>query len=163
MDTTIMRGYRPGAIGTIAALHSMYYAQNWDLGAFFEAKVATELAQFVTAADDTRDGLWLALTGERIVGSVAIDGSAAATAGVRLRWFIVDPAGQGHGLGRRLLSTAIEFCDAHGYSRVYLTTFAGLDAARHLYEQVGFRLEHEAEDRSWGRLLREQRFVRKGR
>jgi GNAT superfamily N-acetyltransferase len=63
-------------------------------------------------------------------------------------------------LGRRLLTEAVQFCDACGYPRVYLTTFAGLEAARHLYEQVGFCLEHEQEDTTWGHPLREQTFVR---
>jgi GNAT superfamily N-acetyltransferase len=160
MDIILHHGNRPGAIGTIAALHGTYYAHTWGLGVFFEAKVARDLAAFVLDADPARDGLWLALVGEQIVGSVAIDGAAANRDGARLRWFIVDPACRGAGLGRRLLAEAMQFCDARGYPRVYLTTFVGLDATRHLYEQVGFRLEHEHEDTTWGHPLHEQTFVR---
>ena len=32
------------------------------------------------------------------------------------------------------------FCRDRGYVRVYLTTLPGLDAARRLYEECGFRL-----------------------
>jgi GNAT superfamily N-acetyltransferase len=160
MDMSLHQGYLPGAIGTVAALHGTYYARTWNLGAFFEAKVARDLAAFVLEADPPWGSLWLGLAEEHIVGSVAIDGATATTNGARLRWFIVDPACQGRGLGRRLLTEAIQFCDARGYARPYLTTFAGLDAARHLYERVGFHLEQEHEDTTWGHLLREQTFVR---
>ena len=34
-----------------------------------------------------------------------------------------------------------------GFQRVYLTTFAGLNAARHLYEHYGFRLCGEEDGR----------------
>jgi len=38
------------------------------------------------------------------------------------------------------MQAAMEFCDAQQFKRVYLTTFAGLTSARHLYEKHGFRL-----------------------
>ena len=43
-----------------------------------------------------------------------------------------------------------------GYA--YLTTFAGLDAARRLYEEIGFTLTSEHADTTWGVPLNEQRF-----
>ena len=41
---------------------------------------------------------------------------------------------------------------------VYLTTFAGLAAARRLYEEIGFTLTSEHADTTWGVPLNEQRF-----
>ena len=38
------------------------------------------------------------------------------------------------------------------------TTFAGLDAARHLYERAGFVLCQESEGDHWGRTVMEQTF-----
>ena len=38
-------------------------------------------------------------------------------------------------------------------------TFTGLDAARRMYEARGFRLVEETEAQSWGKSVREQRFV----
>jgi hypothetical protein len=43
---------------------------------------------------------------------------------------------------------------------VYLTTFAGLDPARHLYEKWGFNLIEEEENNSWGVSMKEQMFER---
>ena len=67
-------------------------------------------------------------------------GRKAEREGAHLRWFILDPHYQGQEIGRRLMNEAMSFCKQRGFRRVYLTTFAGLNAARHLYEQAGFRL-----------------------
>jgi hypothetical protein len=53
----------------------------------------------------------------------------------------------------------MDFCRQRGYASVYLWTFAGLDAARHLYENQGFRFAEEKEDRTWGEPVTEQKFV----
>ncbi|MBI5931128.1 MAG: GNAT family N-acetyltransferase [Chloroflexi bacterium] len=157
-DITIHRGYLPGAIGRITELHGTYYAPRWGLGLFFEAKVGSGLAEFMGRYDEAHDGLWLALDGEVIIGGIVIDGLKAATEGARLRWFIIDPAYQGRGVGRRLMGVAVDFCRASHFKRVYLTTFAGLDSARHLYEQVGFRLIEQEVGDQWGTVLTEQKF-----
>ena len=82
----------------------------------------------------------------------------AETEGAHLRWFILDSGCQGQGIGRRLLTEALRHCRRQGFRRVYLWTFAGLDAARHLYESAGFRLCRELEGRQWGVVVQEQMF-----
>jgi len=57
-----------------------------------------------------------------------------------------------------LLTAALQFCQARRYDRVYLWTFEGLDAARHLYEKSGFRLVHQQRGAQWGTEVNEQRF-----
>src|SRR4051812_47472012 len=120
-EIELTTGYRPGVIGRIAELHGTYYAKHWNLGLYFEAKVATEVAAFVSRYDAQRDGLWAACDGEKIVGAVFIDGGDANGEGARLRWFILDPAYQGRGIGNRLMQAATAFCDQRGYKRTYLT------------------------------------------
>jgi len=152
----VVPGWLPGAVGAVAALHGRYYAREHGFGVRFEAKVAAECAEFCPRIDPTRDGLWLLVDGGRIAGSVAIDGSGPDAA--HLRWFIVDDEMRGRGLGRRLIEAAMGLCRRAGHRSVYLTTFAGLDAARALYEQHGFRLVAEADGETWGTRVREQRF-----
>jgi len=159
MTPTIRKGYRPGAIGRIVALHAAYYHREFDFGLAFESRVARELAEFCERHDDDRDGLWLALREGTIQGSIAIDGLHAAEDGAHLRWFICSDDVRGAGIGRALLSSAIAFCQAKRYRRVYLWTFAGLDAARHLYERSGFRLVHQQRGTQWGVEVDEQRFL----
>ena len=159
MTVTISEGYEPGCIGRITTLHTSYYAKSHGFGVEFEAKVATELSQLCINYVAGRDGLWLARAPE-IEGSIVIDGSHANDRGAHLRWFITSDALRGRGAGRALLEQALAFSDARGYRKVYLWTFAGLGAARHLYESVGFRLVQQREGNTWGVLVNEQRFER---
>src|SRR5260370_1114449 len=57
----IHSGYIPGAIGRVVELHATYYAQQWSFGLFFEAKVATNLASFLSRFDEKHDGFWIAV------------------------------------------------------------------------------------------------------
>ena len=157
MTTNLIAGYLPGAIGRIVELHGAYYHRQAGFGAFFEAKVACELAEFLGRCDGERDGLWLLNDGGRIEGSIALDGRDAA-AGAHLRWFIVADGKRGQGFGNALLTAAIGLCRQRRYERAYLWTFAGLTAARHLYEKHGFRLAEERPGQQWGTEVLEQRF-----
>lgn len=153
-------GYCPGAIGRVAEMHAAYYHRHWGFGLFFEAKVAKELSEFLCRFDARRDGFWTLLSDGLVEGAIAIDGSKAAGEGAHLRWFIVSPDLKGRGLGRRLIAEAVAFCDQSAYPRIGLWTFAGLDAARHLYEAFGFHLVSQQEGGQWGTRVVEQRFER---
>ncbi len=143
MNDIELCGYVPGAIGRVAELHAAYYHQHWNFGLFFEAKVATELSEFLSRFDQTRDGFWTACLNNSVEGSIAIDGSKAATDGAHLRWFILSEKTRGQGIGNRLMRAAVSFCKEKKITRVYLWTFEGLDAARLLYEKCGFKVVEE--------------------
>ncbi|MER2534267.1 MAG: GNAT family N-acetyltransferase [Rhizobiaceae bacterium] len=155
-----MDGYRPGCLGDIVALHARYYAREWSFGLAFEAKVATELAEFLSRMDLSRDLFVAAYDGDRLAGSIVVDVSGGGPEGAHLRWFIVSDEARGTGLGAALMGRAMHFCDAQGVRRVWLTTFRGLDAARRLYERHGFRLAGERAEDQWQGGVVEQRFVR---
>jgi DNA-binding MarR family transcriptional regulator/GNAT superfamily N-acetyltransferase len=157
----VVEGYRPGCIGDVASLHARFYAHHAGFGVFFERKVATELAAFAEGLPAQGKALWLVMEGERTHGSLVIDGDPA-TRVAHLRWFIVDDTLRGSGMGRQLMSRAMDFVDAH-YDETYLWTFKSLDAARHLYESFGFELEEEAEGTQWGTTVTEQRFTRRAK
>lgn len=151
--------YYPGVLADIAGAHARYYAQAWSFGLGFEAKVAADLAGFLVNMKQDRDLLLVAKRpDERFLGSIVIDGSDAKGRGAHLRWFIVAPEAQRTGLGKQLLDRAIGFCRERDYQHIYLYTFAGLDSAKRLYEQAGFKLVEEQEATTWGRPMREQRF-----
>jgi len=160
MLPTIHKDYVPGAIGRIVELHAHYYSQLVGFGLPFEAKVARELAEFCERYDGERDGLWLVQQDGNIEGAIAIDGAHAGHDGAQLRWFIVSDKMRGTGVGSALLTAAMDFCAARHYDRVYLWTFEGLGAARHLYEKFGFRLAHQQRGTQWGSEVNEQRFER---
>jgi GNAT superfamily N-acetyltransferase len=149
--------YVPGSIGRIVEMHATYYAKNWRFGSFFEAQVAHELGELMERFDPRRDGFWIARDGEEIVGGIVIDGSRAPET-ARLRFFIVEDGRRSAGLGEQLMRAALGFCRGAGYRSVFLTTFAGLHAARKLYERHGFVLAEERPHRNWGVEVTEQRF-----
>lgn len=153
-------GYQTGCIGRIAELHASYYSACFGFGLPFEAKVASELAQFCLQYTDGRDGLWLAIEGNVIHGSVAIDGSCFGDTGAHLRWFITSSEARGQGVGSRLLGAALDFCQERHNGKAYLWTFDELHAARRLYERYGFKLERTQRGAQWGKEVNEQLFAR---
>jgi GNAT superfamily N-acetyltransferase len=159
VDDIEFQGYIPGAIGRIAELHGTYYHRHWGFGLFFEARVAKELSEFLARFDKARDGFWTLCSRGRVEGAVAIDGIQADSEGAHLRWFIISSKLRGKGFGHDLLEKALAFCRDKGYHRIYLCTFEGLDAARHLYEKFGFRLHETHEGTQWGSKVNEQTFV----
>ncbi len=154
----ITSGYSPGTIGRITELHSTYYFDHWRFGLYFEAKVANELSEFFQRYDSSRDGIWIATMNSRVEGSVVIDGIHAETEGAHLRWFIVADALRGKGVGKKLINSAIDFCNIKGYKKIYLWTFEGLNAARYLYENAGFKLTKQQSGAQWGTTVKEQLF-----
>ena len=153
-------GWRPGIIGDVVRLHALYYAKEWQLGAPFEAKVAAGLGAFMETYDPQVSRLFTASMADRLLGSLTIDGTAArdSAGAARLRWFVLADDARGRGIGKTLMQMAMGFLAQTQCRSCYLTTFAGLEAARMLYERHGFRLTCEAPDATWGRPLLEQRF-----
>lgn len=146
----------PGGVGRIVALHGAWYARHWGFGLPFESKVAAEAGAFAHHLPHADSRLFLAVSGQDcVLGGLALDGREAPAA--RIRWFILDEAARG-GTGRRLLRAALDFARDRHFASVWLTTFAGLDAARRLYESQGFRLVEEAPENGWGVAVCGQRF-----
>eukprot|EP01037_Dinobryon_pediforme_P020595 gene20595-21267_t len=159
----IRSGWWPGLIGWTVATHARHYHRDWAFGQLFEAKVAREMAAFFDRYDACIDATLSCVDADGSpLACVTIDGSDPLLAAgmTHLRWFIVDERARGRGLGDRLMRQAMGFVDASGARGCYLTTFRGLDAARHLYERHGFRLVAEATAATWGRDVVEQRFER---
>ena len=154
----IERDYVPGIIGRIAELHGLYYSEHWGFDLYFEAKVATELSEFLIRYHTHQDGLWIARVDGRVEGSIVIDGIRAQDEGAHLRWFILSDTLRGKGVGKSLMNEAVAFCKSKAYKKVHLWTFEGLDAARHLYESAGFKMMKQRRGVQWGTEVNEQYF-----
>ena len=157
----ITRGYAPGAIGRVVEMHGRYYSAAWNFGPHFECEVAAELAEFMGRYDPARDGFWLAWRGERIVASVTLD-HLGDEDGARVRWFVAEPGMQGSGVGRLLFDALLAFAAEPGQTRLHLWTFAGLAAARRLYDRAGFVVTEETDENDWGPVIRAQKMVWRG-
>ncbi len=156
----VREGYCSGVIASVAHLHATFYSQHYGFGSVFERKVATEMSEYMGRIDNAGNTTFSAYTGDRLMGSVSLDGEDLGEGAAHLRWFIVNPKSQGLGIGNLLLGKATAFVDSAGFDRTHLWTFRGLDAARHLYEKHGFKLVHETPGTQWGTEVFEQEFVR---
>lgn len=156
----LVQGYQTGLIARIAEMHARYYTRETGFGQRFESVVASGMADLCNRLDNPKNAIWAVMLGDLIVGSVAIDGEDMGGSTAHLRCFIVDDVVRGNGAGRRLLSAALDFVDAHGFTETHLWTFKGLSAARHLYVSFGFELSEELPGTQWGEEVMEQRFVR---
>lgn len=144
----------------MVAEHMRYYHRQWNFGQVFEATIAHGVGDFFRRYDERLDRAFWSIDGDVPVATLVVDGSdlGLETGMAHVRWFIIADAARGAGLGRRLMDEAMAFIREAGYERCYLTTFSGLDAARHLYESHGFTLTEEGEDMTWGVPILEQRF-----
>ncbi|MGH6611826.1 MAG: GNAT family N-acetyltransferase [Burkholderiaceae bacterium] len=152
----IVPAYIPGALAQSCALQTRYYARHHGFGAVFEAGRMADIGAFLDRYDASRDGVWLVVQHGCVLGSIVIDSAKRPAA--QLRWFIVDESLRGSGFGQRLMSAAMDFCRER-FTSVFLETFRGLDAARHLYEQHGFLLRTERRTTEWGPPVVAQKFV----
>jgi GNAT superfamily N-acetyltransferase len=100
--------------------------------------------------------LWVALEDEVVVGSIALRDLGAAE--VELKRMYLRPSQRGRGLGRQLLSTALDWARANSVAVVKLDTSERMDTAQRLYEAYGFRrVPGEAPRQGQRRLLYELR------
>lgn len=156
----IETGYVPTIIGRIIEMLQSHMNKHYGFGSGFESRIAGDLADFVSRLNSPQNEIWRAESGDRIVGSISIDGEDLGDGLAHLRWFVVSEEIRGGGTGHALLSRAIDFCDRRGFNEIQLWTVKGLDAARKLYESHGFKLVEEYAGDQWGAEVTEHKYVR---
>jgi putative acetyltransferase len=70
-------------------------------------------------------------------GVAPLDGGRADTCELRKMYFLKELRGMGQ--GERMIRHCLEAAKSLGYTRVYLETLTGMDAAQALYRKVGFQ------------------------
>jgi DNA-binding MarR family transcriptional regulator/N-acetylglutamate synthase-like GNAT family acetyltransferase len=149
----VLRAHQPGDMGWVVQRHGALYAEEYGFDTDFEALVASIVARFIQHLDPERERCWIAARdggGER-VGCVFLV-KASKTIG-KLRLFLVEPDARGLGIGHRLVDECIRFARAAGYRKIHLWTQSNLLAARHIYDQAGFRVVEEEPHHSYSQDL----------
>jgi GNAT superfamily N-acetyltransferase len=153
----VRTGLRPGDLGAIVELHGRLYAAEHALDARFEAGVGRTLAELVLRGfPGAREGAWIADDGGTVRGSIVLTDEGDGQG--RVRFFVLEPAARGHGLGRRLRDAALEHARAHGYARLELETFSELRTAAHLYRSAGFERVSAVPSHRWGPEILVERY-----
>jgi GNAT superfamily N-acetyltransferase len=122
-DIAIVTGYRTGAFARCIGLHARFYAAAAGFGQSFETRIAAGLSEFSGRLARPCNRIWLALRGERILGTLVIDGEDLGEGKGHLRWFILADEARGLGIGRLMLGQAVAFCDASTFAETRFLDF----------------------------------------
>jgi ribosomal protein S18 acetylase RimI-like enzyme len=146
----------PGDLSQVALLHAKIYFQEhgFDLG--FELYVMESLLEFYKQYDSEKDRVWVVEASGKLVGFLLLMHRPDNQA--QLRYFILEKAYRGRGLGRKLMSEWMDLYREKHYSSAFLYTTSGLDPAIHLYESFGFKKVYEKDSENFGVPLHEIRY-----
>jgi DNA-binding MarR family transcriptional regulator/N-acetylglutamate synthase-like GNAT family acetyltransferase len=147
----LLRPHRPGDMGWVIHRQALLYTQEYGWDETFEALIAGIAAKFIQNFDPKRERCWIAERDGEVVGSIFLVKENDEIA--KLRLLYVEKKVRGLGIGRRLILECLALARAVGYRKITLWTNDILGAARHLYEEIGFRLVKEEQHHSFGKDL----------
>lgn len=133
----LLRPQRAGDISYITQRAIVSALEEFEFGAAYEALLMRTATDFVEQFDATRDCSWIAERDGVIVGAVLV--RRARTSVARLTMLHVESQARGIGVGRRLVSEALNFARRAGYESMELELLAPMKSARFIVHAAGFR------------------------
>ena len=153
---SIRTNLQPGDLGYIIHRHGALYKQEYNYGIEFEMYVAAGLDKFYQDYNPSHERVWICEHNNTIIGFLFLVHRPHNNS--QLRYFLIEPAYRGIGLGRKLMELFFEFHRSCGYGNCYLWTTNEQKDAAALYKRFGFVLTEEKESSDFGKKLIEQRY-----
>ncbi len=155
-DITIRTRLEAGDLGYIIFLHGKIYAEEYGYSLAFESYVAQGLHEFYQQYDTVRDAVWIAAHKGNTIGFLLLMHRGERTA--QLRFFLLEKAYRGMGLGIYLMQQFMTRLRENGYTYAYLWTTNEQVSAAGLYTRFGFVLGEEKPSSAFGKPLVEQKY-----
>ena len=131
----------PQSIDDLASLRAIFqeYAASLSIDLSFE-NFEHELAWLPGEYAPPRGALLMAIVDAQVAGCCALRpfDTADISNACEMKRLYVRPAYRGLGLGRLLAEASMDAARQYGYSHILLDTLDEMEAARSLYEELGF-------------------------
>lgn len=124
--------YEDGVVGLIVPI------QQEEFGVRITAEDQPDLRDIPGFYQRDRGNFWIALEGDRVVGTVALLDIGAGQAALRKMFVDARFRGSEHGTARLLLAALLDWARAHQIREIYLGTTSLFLAAHRFYEKNGF-------------------------
>lgn len=157
-DIQISNELQSGDLGYVIYLHGKRYKEENNYGIGFEAYVAMGLHEFYSKYDPQTNRVWVCRHQGNIIGFMLLMNRGDAA---QLRYFLIEPAYRGIGLGKKLMNLYMDFLRQCHYKTSYLLTTDELPTAAHLYKSKGFVLIEEKDSTAFGKIVKEQKYEMK--
>jgi GNAT superfamily N-acetyltransferase len=154
-EISIRNDLRPGDLGYVIYLHGALYYREYGYGFQFENYVAKGLSEFYDKYNPQTSRVWACEHNNRMIGFLLLMNRGDAA---QLRYFLIEPAYRGIGLGSKLMNLYMDFLRKCGYKESYLWTTHELFTAASLYKRHGFTRTEEKASTAFGKLVTEQRY-----
>ena len=153
----LRREVRPGDAEAIVDLHRRVYSVEYAMEEPFVEGVAQTVTEACERGWPEGGGAWLVDGAEGLAGCLGL--TAEGNGAGKIRWVVLQPELRGLGLGRRMITEAVDEARRLGMTRLELHTFAALTTAGAIYKELGFEVVGAEEMDAWGPRITYQHYL----
>ncbi|TGK39810.1 GNAT family N-acetyltransferase [Leptospira andrefontaineae] len=147
-----------GDLGYIIHRQAVLYRDQYKFNDSFEEYLILGMSEYLKHRTEF-DKIWIAESNGIIAGAIAIIHSEKKIS--QIRWFYTEPKFRNLGIGKKLLTLAVNYAKSEKVP-IFLWTLNNLDAARNLYKQFGFTLSESKSNQIWKKGLVEEKWEKLG-
>ncbi|TGL33974.1 GNAT family N-acetyltransferase [Leptospira koniambonensis] len=154
VSPVIYREASIGDLGYIIHRQAVLYRDEYKFNDSFEKYLILGMSEYLKNKTEF-DKVWVAESNGNIAGAISIIHSGKNLS--QIRWFYTEPKFRNLGVGKNLLTLAVDYAKSKNIS-VFLWTLSNLDAARNLYKRFGFVRSESKQNEIWKKGLIEEKW-----